>query len=213
MPSGLQELRRGSREADHALANFAADVRAGQAKPIRVQKAEAKAEVQLRDTPSERTLGQLLDEWLAHRQSLGLSPTTLRGYQRMAKRIQADPVASTALSALEHFDLDALYGRLTAEGKGPRTVKHHHGVVSSALGRPASGAGCARTWPSWRARRRSPNQTYSHRLSNTWVLSWLPSLDALLIWVRSPCSRSLLVAGGASCAGCARKTSTGRLTA
>ncbi len=124
----------GSRQANQALANFAADVRAGQAKPIWVQKAEAKAQAQLLATPSERTLGQLLDEWLAYRQSLGLSPTTLRGYQRMAKRIQADPVASTALSTLEPFDLDALYGRLTAEGKGPRTVQHHHGVVSSALG-------------------------------------------------------------------------------
>ena len=124
----------GSREANQALANFAADVRAGKAKPIRAQKAEAKTQAQLPGTPSERTLGQLLDEWLAHRQSLGLSPTTLRGYQRMATRIQADPVASTALSVLEPFDLDALYGRLTAEGKGPRTVKHHHGVVSSALG-------------------------------------------------------------------------------
>jgi integrase len=124
----------GRREANRALADFAAEVRAGKFKPARAQKAEAKALAQLPETPSERTLGQLLDEWLAHRQSLGLSPTTLRGYQRMAKRIQADPVAGTALSALEPFDLDALYGRLTAEGKGPRTVKHHHGVVSSALG-------------------------------------------------------------------------------
>ena len=124
----------GSREANQALATFAANVRAGGAKPIRAQKAEAKAQAQLPATWSEHTLGQLLDQWLAHRQSFGLSPTTIRGYQRMAKRIQADPVASTALSVLEPFDLDSLYGRLIAEGKGPRTVKHHHGVVSSALG-------------------------------------------------------------------------------
>ncbi len=88
---------------------------------------------------------------MAHRQSLGLSPTTLRGYQRMAKRIQADPLASTALSVLEPFDLDALYGRLTAGGKGPRTVKHHHGVASSALGqvsceRAGILPGPARSW-------------------------------------------------------------------
>ncbi|HTT88160.1 MAG TPA: hypothetical protein VMF65_01305 [Acidimicrobiales bacterium] len=106
----------GSREANQALANFAAEVRSGQAKPVRVQKAEAKALAQLPETPAERTLGQLLDEWLAHRQSLGLSPTTLRGYQRMAMRIKADPVASKVLSALEPFDLDALYGQLTSEG-------------------------------------------------------------------------------------------------
>ena len=137
----------GSREANQALANFAADVRAGKAKPIRAQKAEAKAQAQLPATPSERTLGQLLDEWLAHRQSLGLSPTTLRGYQRMAKRIQADPVASTALSVLEPFDLDALYGRLTAEGKGPRTVKLTSGGRSRACQRGGGGASWDR--PGW----------------------------------------------------------------
>jgi integrase len=124
----------GRREANRALADFNAEVRAGTFKPARAQKAEAKALAQLPQAPAERTLGQLLDEWLAHRQNLGLSPTTLRGYQRMVKHIQADPVASKALSALEPFDLDALYGRLTSEGKGPRTVKHHHAVVSSALG-------------------------------------------------------------------------------
>ena len=124
----------GSREANRALADFDAEVRAGTFKPARIKKAEAKALAQVPEAPAERTLGQLLDEWLVHRQSLGLSPTTLRGYQRMAMRIQADPVACKTLSALEPFDLDALYGRLTAEGKGPSTVKHHHGVVSSALG-------------------------------------------------------------------------------
>jgi hypothetical protein len=60
-------------------------VRAGKAKPVRAQKAEAKAQAQLPATPSERTLGQLLDEWLAHRQGLGLSPTIIRGYQRMGR--------------------------------------------------------------------------------------------------------------------------------
>jgi hypothetical protein len=61
-----QSFAGGSREANQALANFAADVRAGKAKPIRVQKAEAKAMAQLPENPSEGTLGQLLDEWLAH---------------------------------------------------------------------------------------------------------------------------------------------------
>ena len=79
----------GSRGANRALVDFDAEVRAGKFKPARAQKAEAKARAQLPKTPPERTLGQLLDEWLAHGQSLGLSPTTLRGYQRMAKRIQA----------------------------------------------------------------------------------------------------------------------------
>ncbi|HTV12744.1 MAG TPA: site-specific integrase [Acidimicrobiales bacterium] len=124
----------GMREANRALADFDAEVRAGTFKPARARKAEARALAELPEAAAERTLAQLLAEWLAHRQNLGLSPTTLRGYQRMAKRIQADPAASKALSDLEPFDLDALYGRLTAEGKGPRTVKHHHGVVSSALG-------------------------------------------------------------------------------
>jgi integrase len=124
----------GRREANRALADFHAEVRAGKFRPARAKKAEAKALTQLAEVPADRTLGQLLDEWLVHRQSLGLSPTTLRGYQRMAKRIQADPAASKALSALEPFDLDALYRRLTSEGKGPRTVVHYHGVVSSALG-------------------------------------------------------------------------------
>jgi hypothetical protein len=122
----------GRREANRAVADFHAEVRAGKIKPVRAEKAEAKAQAQLPATSSERTLDQLLDEWLAHRQTLGLSPTTLRGYERMAQRVQADLVASTPLSALEPFDLDALYGRLTTEGKGPSTVKHDHGVVSSA---------------------------------------------------------------------------------
>jgi hypothetical protein len=98
----------GRREANRALADFQAEVRAGKFKPARAQKAEAKALAQPLEAPADRTLGQLLDKLLAHRQSLGLSPTTLRGYERMAKRIQADPVASKALSAVEPFDFDSL---------------------------------------------------------------------------------------------------------
>ena len=135
----------GSRQANQALANFAADVRAGQAKPIWVQKAEAKAQAQLLSHPSERTLGQLLDEWLAYRQSLGLSPTTLHGYQRMAKRIQADPISEPgplSSSNPSTLMLSTDGSPLRARGRAPSSTTMEW---SAALWvRPASGAGCAR---------------------------------------------------------------------
>ena len=123
-------------------------------------------------------------------------------------------MASTPLSALEPFELDALYGRLAAEGKGPRTVKHHQGVVSSALGQARKWRwGTARTWPRWRACRRPPKPDIRPRL--------IEQLGALLAAIagRSPDlssltqSRSSPVVGGASCAGCAGKTVAGTLTA
>jgi hypothetical protein len=83
----------------------------------------------------------------------------------MAQRIQGDPVASKALGALEPFDLDALYGRLTAEGNGPRTVEHRHmcatQMVAMGVDVLTGSAHLGHSVP------RTFTNTYAHGLSQT----------------------------------------------
>ena len=69
----------GSREANQALANFAADVRAGKSKPVRAEKTEAKAQAQraVRAALGRRRLG--------HSQPAGCSQRVGAGRQEGLK--------------------------------------------------------------------------------------------------------------------------------
>jgi integrase len=81
------------------------------------------------------TVGELLDRYIAHAESVGRSPTTLRQYRRIADKIIRPEFGSVRLAKLTALDLDGLYGRLTRKGNKPATVRRTHALIAASLAR------------------------------------------------------------------------------
>lgn len=79
------------------------------------------------------TVGQLLDEFLIHAESLGRSPTTLRAYHSIAEATLRPELGKMKLSKLTARDLDRLYAKLTARGNKATTVRRAHALIGVAL--------------------------------------------------------------------------------
>ena len=79
------------------------------------------------------TLGSLLGAWLAHCESEGRSPTTLAEYHRKVDTAIIPALGSIRLDRLTAHDLDRFYGTMTVAGLAPRSVQHHHRIISAAL--------------------------------------------------------------------------------
>jgi len=105
----------GSRLADRELAKMVADVSAG------------------RLSDGATTVGQLLDRWLEHLDSIGRSPTTVREYKAIARRTVLPALGNVHLSKLPAAHLDAVYASLTAKGNKATTVRRVHALIGAAL--------------------------------------------------------------------------------
>jgi len=105
----------GSRLADRELAKLVAQASAG------------------RPRPGKQTMGDLLDMWLEHCESVGRSPTTLRKYRQMAEAVVRPELGHLRLSKLTARQLDVLYAKLTAKGNKPATVRRFHALIGAAL--------------------------------------------------------------------------------
>jgi len=79
------------------------------------------------------TLGQLLDRWLAHCETIGRSPTTLREYRRLVDTVVRPALGKIRLSKLTAAHLDRLYALLTARGLKATSVRRVHALISAAL--------------------------------------------------------------------------------
>ena len=79
------------------------------------------------------TVGQLLDRFLEHSESLGRSPTTLREYRRIAETVLRPELGRIKLSRLTALDLDRLYAKLTAKGNKATTVRRAHALIGASL--------------------------------------------------------------------------------
>ena len=79
------------------------------------------------------TLGQLLDSFVEHLESLGRSPTTLREYRRFATKVVSAELRGLKLSKLTARDLDRFYGTLRDNGLKPISVRHIHAFIAAAL--------------------------------------------------------------------------------
>lgn len=103
------------RDAEHALADLAADLRAGRAAP-----------------GAGLTFGQHLDQWAA-------TMTAQRWSGATAVRVRQDirthlaGLARRRLRDLTPADFDQLYAAMTARGLSPRTVQSVHGTARAAL--------------------------------------------------------------------------------
>jgi integrase len=104
----------GKGEAEVALADMVAKVSKGAA-------------------AGSETVNDLLDLWLDHLEVLGRSPTTLREYRAIGKRIVRPEIGKVRLRALNARQLDALYAKMTKKGNKPATVRRVHALIGAAL--------------------------------------------------------------------------------
>ncbi len=77
-------------------------------------------------------VAELLDVWLGQ---TVLSPSTRLDYRRaIGNHIASTPLAKMPVWKVRTFELDALYGALTAKGLGSARVKRVHNILRCALG-------------------------------------------------------------------------------
>ena len=105
----------GQRLADRELAKLVSEVEAGKVRP------------------GTETVASLLDMWLAHCESIGHSPTTMKKYRQLAESVIRPELGRIRLSKLTARHLDQLYGTMTAKGNKPLTVRRLHTVISAML--------------------------------------------------------------------------------
>jgi integrase len=79
------------------------------------------------------TVGQLLDRFLEHAESLGRSPTTLREHRRTIETTLRPELGRIKLTKLTAADLDRMYAKLTARGLKATSVRRIHAVIGAAL--------------------------------------------------------------------------------
>ena len=83
--------------------------------------------------PSAKTVGVLLDEWLAHIEHLGRSPSTLYNYRRLVGQLP-DGFRSQPLRKVTPKLVDDLYRHLGTVGKRkPATVLRFHTLLRAAF--------------------------------------------------------------------------------
>ena len=79
------------------------------------------------------TVGQLLDSWLEHIESLGRTPSTMRGSRSRVERAIRPALGTVPLSKLGPDALDRCYAAWTAQGLSGATVRSYHATLSAAL--------------------------------------------------------------------------------
>lgn len=93
-------------------------------------------EADARDQPATTAsnLSWLLNQHLAHLESLGRSPTTIRGYRSTIRASIEPTLGKRSIDRLTAKDLDQLYVALLSKGRAPATVRQVHAILSGALG-------------------------------------------------------------------------------
>lgn len=119
-PRQLERHERAARrEAERRLAAFVTEVAQGHA------------------PASQRTVGQLLDDWLAFVKSRvekgGRSMTTYHGYEVRARKIRQSALGGVPLARLTTKTIDDTYRAWGAEGMNRSGILHHHRVLRAAL--------------------------------------------------------------------------------
>jgi len=77
--------------------------------------AETRQAAKLTPYASSWTLGALMDDYMASRERIGRSRTTLESYNHVAARLTPE-LSSRRLAEVRGDDLDILYGHLAAKG-------------------------------------------------------------------------------------------------
>jgi hypothetical protein len=107
-PGSSPKMGAGTRLADRELAQLIAKVDGG------------------RVGSGSKTLGELLDQWIAHCAAIGRSPTTLKKYKQIVEAVVRPELGKVRLSVLSARHLDRLYTKLTTKGNKATTVRRVH---------------------------------------------------------------------------------------
>lgn len=84
--------------------------------------------------PERLTVGQYLDEWLAHREAMGtLKVTTLQSYRAKIRTYLAPSLGAIRLQKLSPLDLDRMYRAMATKGLSARSIRYAHSIVHKAL--------------------------------------------------------------------------------
>ena len=79
--------------------------------------------------PSDVTMGDLVEQWLATLPSRNLAPKTILLYKQMSEHL-IRAFGQRPAAALTTLDLQRLYAELTDAGKAPRTVRYVHATAN-----------------------------------------------------------------------------------
>lgn len=82
---------------------------------------------------SRATVGELLDKWIDHIESLGRRPSTIANYRSKIDHAIRPTLGEIRITKLRPDDLDARYREWTAQGLAPATVRQYHSILSAAL--------------------------------------------------------------------------------
>ncbi len=83
--------------------------------------------------PTRVTLDQYLDEWLQSAAKPRLRQSTYDGYELILKLYVRPELGDRPLASIQPLDIQALYAGMIERGLSPRTVRHAHAVLRSAL--------------------------------------------------------------------------------
>lgn len=78
-------------------------------------------------------VGDLLDRWLAHLDTIGRRPSTTYGYRNIIERTLRPALGPVRIDRLTTLDLDRLYAALKARGQAPATIRQAHAIIRAAL--------------------------------------------------------------------------------
>jgi len=90
--------------------------------------------------PGKTTLGEFLERWLKDYAWTNLAPRTAEGYEHIIRRHLLPSLGNITLTQLKPEHLQRYYSEKLSEGRcdgkgalSPRTVKHHHVTLHTAL--------------------------------------------------------------------------------
>jgi integrase len=83
--------------------------------------------------PTTETLNQHLDEWLEVIVKASVRPRTAENYDSLIRCHIRNGIGRKRLRDVKVLDIDKLYAQMIADEYSPKTVRHVHNVLSSAL--------------------------------------------------------------------------------
>lgn len=85
-------------------------------------------------SPTLDTIGSAIESFIKNKESL-LSPSTIRGYRNIQRRLANDysKFYDTCLDAVDDTKVEALIRDLTAAGLSSKTVRNYYGLISAVM--------------------------------------------------------------------------------
>ena len=83
--------------------------------------------------PTNETLNAHLDQWQNVVVKSNVRPRTAESYESLIKSHVRGGIGTKRLTDIRVLDIEKLYSKMIADGYSPKTVRHVHNVISSAM--------------------------------------------------------------------------------